>query len=172
MRGPAVRGSSVDPAAGDPARPWTLNRYAYAWNDLVNFLDPDGGEPRSLQCEDSITHTYAWLAERGFISGRETTCTYTARERGQGGGGGGPVGAPTGSGVGSRTPQPGEEGYSGAIGFAVNRALARLESNERCREALGGDSAVNLLREMWQQGRIRTPRTLREYRTIENVPAA
>ncbi|GAB4240677.1 MAG: hypothetical protein Kow00109_15880 [Acidobacteriota bacterium] len=44
----AGRWLSADPVAGDPARPWTLNRYSYAWNDPVNYLDPDGGEPEPV----------------------------------------------------------------------------------------------------------------------------
>jgi RHS repeat-associated protein len=38
----AGRFLGMDPVAGDPLRPLTLNRYAYALNDPVNLADPTG----------------------------------------------------------------------------------------------------------------------------------
>jgi RHS repeat-associated protein len=43
------RFSSPDPLAGSIGNPQSLNRYTYARNDAINFVDPSGAKPAPLQ---------------------------------------------------------------------------------------------------------------------------
>jgi hypothetical protein len=63
-----------------------------------------------------------------------------------------------------------EQDYSGLIGSAVGRSLLRLE-DEDCRRALGGEAAVAKLTEMWEGGRIRTPRNRQEWLAVQGAVA-
>lgn len=44
----AGRWLGVDPVLGNPSNPQRLNRYNYAMSDPINFIDPDGADPRPI----------------------------------------------------------------------------------------------------------------------------
>jgi RHS repeat-associated protein len=46
------RFSSVDPLLGDPSVPQSWNRYAYAFNNPLNFADPTGMKPCKIKLPD------------------------------------------------------------------------------------------------------------------------
>jgi RHS repeat-associated protein len=157
---------SVDPVLGDVSNPQRLNRYSYVGNDPVNIVDPDGREWAYVNCE---VVTVSALGRKT----RQPTCdlVYFGGRAGPGGAGGssGRGGEPGGRGGGILPIVP-EQDYSGLIGSAVGRSLLRLE-DEDCGRALGGEAAVAKLTEMWEGGRIRTPRNRQEWLAVQGAVA-
>ncbi|HSR54087.1 MAG TPA: RHS repeat-associated core domain-containing protein, partial [Acidobacteriota bacterium] len=84
----------VDSVRGASDLPQTLNRFAYALDDPINFIDRDGNQPVVGQTVCTVTVTGEWDGGHFIVHGYWGSCdSYFARERGYGGGGFGGPGA-------------------------------------------------------------------------------